>query len=917
MIRTRKLNLRIAVTLAAGMFSIVPVGYAMPQGGTSDTAKINTSSTQMDITSGTANNVVNWDSFSIAKGETVQFDKGEKINNYLNIVKGNNMSEIYGTMKGGNNVYLINPNGILFGAGAQVNVGHLTASTRALDAVNTNGFDGTNALDTNVTAATGDIVNRGSLQAASVVLEGKDIRIINTADLTRDGETVLQGANVSVRAGGEAHIGYDTTKQKEDKFDILKQTEKKLVSDYADKSAANQTNSATGLKWSVTELDGKTGKSGADYMRVHNVYELQAIQDNLGVEKDDVVKEYVHYMLAQDIDAAETKNWNYDVYSSVYRGFSPLGDSDESFSGFFDGDDHKISGLTVYRNAGFAGLFGYSSGSELSNFGLVGGSIVGPDPVGGVAARVYKTRLTNVYNTSAVGGGNYMGGLIGYMMSSTLTNAYNTGDVSAYGGEIGGAIGSMQDSTLTNVYSTGAVSGCNIVGGLIGIIDKSGNLNNVYSTGAARESQTETWPPIWVGGLIGFNDGGTLTNAYYATTDVKGNKINYNHIYGTGVPLADLQQKSIKDYGFDSAVWHTYAKGAEGTLKVTTPMLNFTSQQEISPALLAHTAVQHGTATNPFCNIYKTNAMDMDMADFAKLGVNEIAVTGDLTIKNFQLDTDAKLYLGCDGTLTLQNPVGFSLGRGVALKGFAIDLTSGSAMAGEITDYATVNAIDLNITAQDILLGLNHTTAAKNISLDASRRAGADYAPEKIVELSIPVDVHGNSVSYDVPDYKNGVVPADISKLKQSGTAAIAIGMTVKNIYDLQAMQNNLVGSYILVGDIDASATKSWNYDAASESYLGFSPVGNLETKFQGAFDGFRHTVKGLVINRPKQDEVGLFGYSDGAISNLGLVDGSVIGKKDVGGIAGCASDMTTVYNTSAVTGVAFVGGVAGKAYGA
>jgi filamentous hemagglutinin family protein len=101
--------------------------------------------------------------FSIANGETVQFDT----NNYLNLVRGASKSEINGALNGTGNIYLINPNGILFGATAQVNVGNLVASTRAIDKVDADGFaaNGTNPLATAVKAATGDIVNLGKLQS--------------------------------------------------------------------------------------------------------------------------------------------------------------------------------------------------------------------------------------------------------------------------------------------------------------------------------------------------------------------------------------------------------------------------------------------------------------------------------------------------------------------------------------------------------------------------------------------------------------------------------------------------------------------------------------------------------------------------------------------------------------------------------
>ena len=72
---------------------------------------------------------INWQSFGIAADETVQFRQPSASAIALNRVIGNDPSRIYGQLNANGRVYLINPNGILFGSGAQVNVGGLVAST--------------------------------------------------------------------------------------------------------------------------------------------------------------------------------------------------------------------------------------------------------------------------------------------------------------------------------------------------------------------------------------------------------------------------------------------------------------------------------------------------------------------------------------------------------------------------------------------------------------------------------------------------------------------------------------------------------------------------------------------------------------------------------------------------------------------
>ena len=135
---TKALSKKIALALSIGMFSISPFAQALPTGGTSETASIATADSTMNITSSQTNNIINWNTFSIANGETVNFDAC----NYLNLVNGSEASQIYGALNGQGMVFLINPNGILFGQGATINVAALTASTRTIDSVDQDAFMG-------------------------------------------------------------------------------------------------------------------------------------------------------------------------------------------------------------------------------------------------------------------------------------------------------------------------------------------------------------------------------------------------------------------------------------------------------------------------------------------------------------------------------------------------------------------------------------------------------------------------------------------------------------------------------------------------------------------------------------------------------------------------------------------------------
>jgi filamentous hemagglutinin len=75
------------------------------------------------------NAILNWQSFNIAAGYTMQFVQPSTSSIALNEIYDANPTQIFGSLDANGHVFLINQNGIVFGAGAQVNVGGLIAST--------------------------------------------------------------------------------------------------------------------------------------------------------------------------------------------------------------------------------------------------------------------------------------------------------------------------------------------------------------------------------------------------------------------------------------------------------------------------------------------------------------------------------------------------------------------------------------------------------------------------------------------------------------------------------------------------------------------------------------------------------------------------------------------------------------------
>ena len=131
----------------------------------------------------------------------------------------------------------------------------------------------------------------------------------------------------------------------------------------------------------------------------------------------------------------------------------------------------------------------------------------------------------------------------------------------------------------------------------------------------------------------------------------------------------------------------------------------------------------------------------------------------------------------------------------------------------------------------------------------------------------------------------------------------------ISNVTELQWMGNtsNLDKHFILVNDIDASGTKTWNGGA------GFEPVGGMSNRFTGSLDGQRYNITDLFINRGSTGIVGLFGFIGwgGMVINVSLMDNNISGGWTIGGLVGF-NDYGTVTNSYATGDVSGDGGVGG-----
>ena len=616
------LSAAVGATLLAGVCSVllpVHVALAAPvmptldyRGATADVTIASTSNNTtatMNITSTKQNNVLKWIDFSIGKGGTVQFDP----NNYLNYVTGHGRSEIDGILKQTKNsggqrgsIYIVNPNGVLFGDNARVDVGSLYVSTRDIS-------DKLSDFDTAVgalfpatydSAAVGDVINLGKLNADVIQVEGKNISFKNIADVTKGGaltdgditggtahhEATDGNVTLTVNNGtdnkGEIHLGF-------------------AVSD----TPAEEINDTQYTNVTPPTLTGwNANVAPTKYMLVRNAFELQNMKNNVTKENGDYNPG--NYMLANDIEFRKPDN------SLYIEHFQPIGRNPSSttpkagmFQGRLDGLNHVISDITIDNvinteyYSGDVGMIGSNAG-VVENLGVINGEInvpsfdwvggiVGANKPGGIIRNVYFTgSVTGSWGVGGIAGGQnqgseglpsasiekaynagkitgrrdndnetLVGGIVGINWG-TIKEAYNTGTISyagTKGTSIGGIAGKNENngtlSSVENVYNAGIIIGTQFVGGIVGY-HQSGTIKYAYNTGGISGDNNK-------GGIVGYQYNGSVDSSYFTKgggssgIQIDDSELKQFNTFA-GSTLAENQRWDMSQTGGAGKVWRIY-----------------------------------------------------------------------------------------------------------------------------------------------------------------------------------------------------------------------------------------------------------------------------------------------------------------------------------------------------------------------
>ena len=286
------------------------------------------------------------------------------------------------------------------------------------------------------------------------------------------------------------------------------------------------------IPYPPSDFDGGTGTASDPY-EVATAEQLDKVRDHLDA----------HFIQTADIDLSDYLVSGGAGYNEG-KGWQPIGSALSPFSGSFDGEGFRISGLKIDRpEETHIGMFGDAAGSaNLSEIYMVAADVSGKQVIGGLvglnSGAIRNCSITGSVESVVTGSSAeaFAGGLVGssfdgliescYVDCTVSSGAYYTGGLVGQNGidsevrqcfargsvnsakSIAGGLAGRNAGEINDSYSTASVNGETFVGGLAGYADSTSSIANCYAAGRVNGSSNE-------GGIVGGNNSGTVTECYY------------------------------------------------------------------------------------------------------------------------------------------------------------------------------------------------------------------------------------------------------------------------------------------------------------------------------------------------------------------------------------------------------------------
>ncbi|OEC32624.1 hypothetical protein A7D25_23160, partial [Pseudomonas sp. 21C1] len=895
-----------AVLAAALLLPLTAIAADLPSGGqvVSGSGAINQpNASQMVIDQASNKLAIDWQSFDIAAGNKVTFNQPGRDAIALNRVLGADGSKIMGQLDANGRVFLINPNGVLFGAGAQVNVGGLVASTLN---ISDSDFEAGN-YKFKGNASNASVTNNGQISAA----DGGSIALLG-GTVSNNGVIVANQGTVALAAGNAVTLdfagdGLLNVQVDEAVVDALVENHQLIKADGGQVLLTANAGDAllktvvnnTGVIEAQTlgEKDGKIVLLGSfDGGTVQVAGTLDASAPNGGnggfIETSGAhVKVADGAKVTTKAASGKTGTWLIDPTDfTVSAGNASKTDSGIGATtlsttlnttsvtlqtiddGSQAGDINVNAAVTwnatttltlnAHNNINInAAITASGAGGKVAlKYGQATADGDGADysikaPINLQSGDNFSTQkgtsgpqitYTVVNDAAALQAmkdkraGNYAVG--SNIDLSSISNWVPVGDIGNFTGQFAGLGHTLSNLTIDRTD-----------GDFVGLFGFTGFDSVIRDIGLVGGSVTGRYT---VGGLIGFNRG-TISNAY-ATGNVSGNE-------DVGGLVGQNNGTIGNAYATGNVLGNTYVGGLAGKNLLT------------------------------ISNAYATGSVSGNSSVGGLVGSSESG-----TISNTYATGSVS------GNSSVGGLVGFNYLGTINSSFYATTDAAGSVInnSGATTGAFSGNNLGTGkIWAQ---LSASATFAAWNQSIWSFPGTGASVSGYGLGGLP----------------YLTGVTrQADIvrSTLFAGGFGTQDSAYTITSWQQLANISQVLSGGYYfsLSNNLDQNSLGYTTLaSATANGGAGWNPLGNNNNPFTGTFNGLSHTISDLIINRSGTNYVGLFGYAgrDSVIRDIGLVGGSVSGFAGVGGLVGYnyGGNISNAYATGNVTGSGNVGGLVG-----
>ncbi|MGK5011526.1 YDG domain-containing protein [Janthinobacterium sp. MDB2-8] len=478
-------------------------------------------------------------------------------------------------------------------------------------------------------------------------------------------------------------------------------------------------------------------------------------------------------------------------------------------------------------------------------------------------------------------------------------------------GYVGALVGYNNAGTVNNAYVSGGTLTSPGLVSLGGLVGKnSGTISNSYNSAALLVT---TNSGSFVGGLVGQAIAGSNISNSYNSGTVAVNKLTAGGLVGSNLGSITA---SFNTGAVTAGVGAGGVAYSNGTGTATGLITNSYNTGVIIGAGQVGGVVGYNFLKGTVTNSYSTGSVT------AGATTGTVRAYGGLVGDNRGTIANSYATGAVTGTVATGGVVGSSPAGGTITNVYssgAVSLISGGTgtpggVVGNMAGTSSINGGYFNTTLNPspmTAIGVLSTSGATTSISGLTATQMQTAANFATFSFTTTTGLTGNNwVMVDTDGTLNNLSGAPGAT---GPMLASEHSTTINSSHQLQLMAMNLAGNYTLGMDINAAttglATDVWNGGS-------FIPVGNnTAAPFTGTLDGAGHVVSGLVVYRPGTNFAGLFGAtsSSATVRNIGLEDGSITGKNGTGALIGSNLGLVSgSFSTASVAGGTQVGGLVG-----